>query len=226
MGSGSEAIVVMAKEPRAGRVKTRLCPPLSPAAAADLHEAFVRDTLARLAGLDRPLILEALGPPAQTPRLAALARSFGVVLRAQSGVDLGSRMAAALGRGLAEARTVVLLGSDSPDLPPARVVRAFELLRGADLCVGPAEDGGYYLIGCRTVVPAVFDAAIPWGTARVLEATLQRAAAAGLRCELLDPWYDVDDADDLERLRRSIAQDGGLPHTRAVLDALDVARSG
>lgn len=220
-------LVVMAKEPCAGSVKTRLCPPLSAHAAAVLYEAMVGDTLERLAGLGLPLVLEALGSAGgAAPRLAGLAGSVGATLRAQSGADLGARMASAAARALGSAEAVVLMGGDSPDLPLAHVRDACVALGSVDVCIGPSEDGGYYLLGCRSTVPPLFDVGVPWGTASVLEATLHRVREAGLSHALLDPWYDVDAFSDVVRLRRSIEGGVELPRTSAALTAIFAARSG
>jgi glycosyltransferase A (GT-A) superfamily protein (DUF2064 family) len=119
---------------------------------------------------------------------------------------------------LARADAVVVLGTDSPDLPLERVERAFEALQTVDVCIGPAEDGGYYLVGCRGRTPPIFDAGVPWGTSEVMAATTARLVEAGAAFTLLDDWYDIDEASDLTRLARSIAEGTELPHTRALLE--------
>lgn len=197
----------MAKEPRPGRVKTRLCPPLSGEMAARCHEAFVTDTLARVAAAvagraDREL---AVAPGGAAPKLRALAAVGNWRCVYQEGEDLGARMRSRLVAGVAEGKRVILLGSDSPDLPAERILRAFSALEEAEVVVGPAIDGGYYLIGCRDRVPDVFGQGIRWGGATVLKETLARLDASGTSVALLDPWPDVDDWPALvalaERLR-------------------------
>lgn len=193
------ALVMFARSAAPGRVKTRLEPRLGRQGALRLHEALVADStdLLRLAARRaraRPFVAWTGRPP----RRAA-------VLRQGSG-DLGARLRRVVRRLLcAGHRAVVVIGSDSPALPAARIVRAVRLLeRGADLVLGPAIDGGYYLIGLRSDQPALFDR-MPWGGRRVAARTLERAARLGLRTERLPPYFDVDRPADLVRLRRALS---------------------
>lgn len=214
-------------------MKTRLCPPLSPEMAARCHEAFVTDTLARVAAAvagqaDREL---AVAPSGAAPRLRALAAHGGWRCVDQEGEDLGARMRSRLVSGVAEGRKrVILLGSDSPDLPADRILRALAALEEAEVVLGPAIDGGYYLIGCRDRVPDVFGQGIGWGGAAVLKETLARLDASGSSVALLDPWPDVDDWPGLvalaERLR--VARDTvGSPAPKATIDMLaELGRQG
>jgi rSAM/selenodomain-associated transferase 1 len=191
----SRLIGVMAKEPEPGKVKTRLCPPLSPSLAARCHEAFVTDTLTRLAAVgteDTELEL-AVAPAGAAPRLQKLAAEAGWRCVAQEGPDLGARMRARLVAAVARGATAIVLGADSPDLPLARIEEAFEALRTFPVVLGPAEDGGYYLIGCRARVPDIFGPGVTWGGASVLSDTLARIANSGSEAALLEPWPDVDD---------------------------------
>src|SRR5262249_55897042 len=117
---------------------------------------------------------------------------------------------------------VVLLGSDSPTLPGTFVAEAFRLLETADVVLGPATDGGYYLLGCARRRPPVFDG-IDWGSPHVLEQTIACLADPAWRVALLPPWYDVDTLDDWRMLRGHLAAlrraggDADLPHTLALL---------
>jgi glycosyltransferase A (GT-A) superfamily protein (DUF2064 family) len=118
---------------------------------------------------------------------------------------------------------VVLVGGDSPTVPASRLVEACKaLLAGADLVLGPAHDGGYYLVGLSRDRPALFRD-VAWGTASVLRTTLRRARRARLRIRLLRPWYDVDRSADLARLGRALRGRGGrrAPRTSALLAALE-----
>ena len=116
----------------------------------------------------------------------------------------------------------MLIGSDSPTLDPSVVVSAFLCLQQKDLVIGPATDGGYYLIGCRPPVPAVFEG-VDWGTPAVLWQTLDRLRGAGRSLAVLPPWYDVDTADDWRalaghvRAMRAAGMDPGLPRVEALL---------
>ena len=131
------------------------------------------------------------------------ARAPGARLLAQPEGDLGRRLLAAFEAALADgARTPVLIGSDSPTLPSNLLRAGQRLLANHDVVVGPAEDGGYYLVGMNRLQPAIFEG-IDWGESVVLEQTLARAASAGLRVATLPYWYDIDTADDLARLEGS-----------------------
>lgn len=201
--------MLYARIPRPGQVKTRLTPPLTRREACRLHEALLRDgaRLVRAAARrSRAAAWVAFSAPWEPPARGALAsalRGFGRL--PQRGGDLGERMRRTcrdlIRRGHAG---VVLLGGDSPTLPVSRLVEACRTLRGgADLVLGPARDGGYYLVGLRQDRPALFRG-IRWGSPEVLRATLDRARRLRLKVRLLRPWHDVDRPDDLVRLRREL----------------------
>jgi len=216
-GSGTCALVVFAKAPTPGRVKTRLVPPLTPARAARLHRAFIEDTLSRVAARPWPWPgprYLACAPATGDPFLIECARRYGADPIAQGPGDLGARMRRVVQALLKRHAAVVVIGSDSPTLPPMYLDRACAALRSVDLVFGPSDDGGYYLVGQRCLEPDLFRD-IPWGTADVLEATLARLDPR--RVALLPPWYDVDRPDDLERLRRELDAGAACPRTRAVL---------
>jgi rSAM/selenodomain-associated transferase 1 len=187
----------MAKAPRAGAVKRRLSPYLTEDGAAALAHAFLCDAIdqVREVALADPAI--AYAPADSRALFASLAPGFRLV--GQRGADLGSRMLAALSdlRGAG----VILVGSDIPTLDPAVLDRAVRLVSDplTDLVIGPSEDGGYYLIGSRVPRRELFTD-IPWSTAAVLDETVRRARALGLRLALLPPAFDIDTAADLERL--------------------------
>lgn len=200
-------VVVMAKEPEPGEVKTRLCPPLSPVEAAEWHAAFVEDTLSRLQaglpeGLERRLAVCAVGA---FPRLGGLAERLGWPVVEQGPGDLGARMQRQLRAGCAHGAACVVVGADAPDLPVGFVTRAVEALTSgrAQAVIGPAMDGGYYLIGFRGAVPDVFTGQ-SWGQGSVFARTRARLAGLGLRFEVLPHWYDVDDWVGLRALERRL----------------------
>jgi len=204
----------MAKHPVPGRVKTRLAAALGADAACALYRAFVLDLAERLAALPYAVTWAYTPPDAPFAELLPGARC-----RPQRGRDLGERLAAALAEELAAGPGPVLaIGADAPHIPAAALAAgAAALTHGADVVLGPAADGGYYLIGLRGPAPGLF-AGIAWGTAGVLEATLARAAAAGLAVHLLCPSFDVDQVADLSRLRALLARDDvSLPRTAGVL---------
>jgi uncharacterized protein len=206
--SSDVALTIMAKAPRAGAVKTRLCPPLSPREAAGLARCLLRDTIAKARSLADVTAMIAYTPAGERAAFERLATDLALV--PQQGHDLGERMRAALAQGLRTHRHAIAIGTDTPTLPAAALRLAIDRLGSddVDVVLGPAEDGGYYLIGVRADHPALF-AEVPWSTSAVLDLTLRRAAAAGLRCALLPAWFDVDTPADLARLRAALAD---APH--------------
>lgn len=210
-------LLVMAKAPRPGAVKTRLCPPLTPALAADLYRAFLRDTLALGASLPGVALGVVYPPTPDDWALRALLPS-GTLLWPQAGVGLGDGLHGAFARAFAgQYRRVVVVSSDSPTLPPAIVAEAFAALDSYDVVLGPTVDGGYYLIGLAAPRPRLFED-ITWSTAAVYAQTLARAAERGCRVHATAVWHDVDNADDLMVLAEQGAH-GAAPHTAAVLDS-------
>ena len=184
--------------PEPGRVKTRLIAALGAAGAAAVHRRLLDHTLAAAqeASRRRPCAVQvwAAGCCGRSPSPLPWA---GLPWWPQEGRGLGERMARACAHAFARgARRVVLVGTDCPALDAACLERAFMILEDHDLVLGPAHDGGYYLIG-QTRSNAFLFRALPWGEAGVLAATLERAAAARLRVGLLDPLHDIDTADDL-----------------------------
>ena len=180
-----------------GHVKTRLCGEFTPEQAARLHGAFVEDLLETMLPAFSAAALEL-----HTDNTTDAWTHLGVARRLQTTGDLGARMFHALCRALDNGHSqVVILGSDSPDLPPAHVA---ELMRSdADVSLGPTEDGGYWGIACRRVHPAMFDG-VRWSTTSTLEDTLHSARRYGLSVEAGPVWYDVDTPKDLERLVRTL----------------------
>jgi rSAM/selenodomain-associated transferase 1 len=212
------ALFIMARRPVAGASKTRLCPPLSPAAAAALYACFLADVIDRVreaAGLVAGLVPAIAFTPADAAAyFTDLAPDFALV--PQTGATLGERLDGVLSGALSRGyRPVAAVNSDSPSLPAAYLAQAFAALddSAVDVVLGPCDDGGYYLIGWRRPHPAlVRDVAM--SAADTLAQTLAVAARDGLRAVLLPPWYDVDGPADLARL----ATDPGLgSHTRAFL---------
>lgn len=214
------AIAVMARAPEAGQTKTRLVPPLSYARAAELYRCLLLDKLLQVAGLPGIDPYLAYTPlEARRSMLGLLPETFTLI--PQAGSNLGDRLhrlsAILLERGHP---AVILIDSDSPTLPTPYLLDAVAQLRNetTDLVLGPAEDGGYYLIGLKRPCRTLFDD-IPWSSAAVLAETLHRAAAQRLQVATLPPWFDVDTPEDLTRLRRDLATTGTTvaPHTRRFL---------
>jgi rSAM/selenodomain-associated transferase 1 len=240
----------MAKAPRPGAVKTRLVPPLTGDEAVALSAAFLRDITANIgcAGARAPIAgYLAYAPAGTEDRFAgALAPATGLVLADGAVGDMPPGVTG-IGRSLLHATrsllalgatAVCLVNADSPTLPTSILVQAAEILLqpGDRMVLGPADDGGYYLIGLKAPHAHLF-ADIAWSTPDVATATVARAAGLGLEVTMLPGWYDVDDAASLFHLRRqmaagSAASSGHLlpfpaPATAAFLSQLDLTgRSG
>lgn len=204
----------------AGHVKTRLVPPLTREEAAELYRCLLLDKIRQvgtLSGVDPYL---AYTPPEARVQMASLApQDFSLI--PQAGSDLGDRLhrlsAVLLERGHPG---VIIIDSDTPTLPSTYLLDALDRIQNesTDLVLGPAEDGGYYLIGLKRPCRSLFDS-IPWSGPSVLIETLRRASAQRLEVATLPSWFDVDTPNDLLRLRNDLATNGsGLaPHTRAFL---------
>jgi hypothetical protein len=207
-----QTLIVLAKAPHAA--KTRLAGEIGAAAAARLADAFARDTLGACTRVKAVELLVCYAPGDARTYFAELAPAARLVEQPQG--DLGARLASAFDAAFALGATrAVAIGTDTPHLSPPTLGRAFAALANAGLVIGPARDGGYYLIGLREQRPELF-AGIEWSTARVLEQTLARAQ--GLAVARLDEDFDVDDRADLERLeRRLAARAGACPHTQRAL---------
>jgi rSAM/selenodomain-associated transferase 1 len=237
--SGPCALAIMTKAPRAGSVKTRLSPPLTADEAAGLHACFLKDTAESIAalGADGRCSGVAVYTPEGTEQLfdGLLPPAFRML--PQRGQGFGDRLLNAAS-DLLEAGygSVCLIDSDSPTVPPATFEAAAAALAQPDerLVLGPADDGGYYLIGMTVACPRLF-AEIAWSTDQVLNQTIARAQEAGLDVALLPRWYDVDDGASLRRLCEELFHDGPTggaapgyhaPHTRDFLRRLLAVECG
>jgi rSAM/selenodomain-associated transferase 1 len=211
-----DAIALFAKAPRAGAVKTRLSPPLTGDEAAAVARACLEATLRRFPpAVPGAWTLFLEGDP--EPWLTRLAAERGVRLATQGTGDLGARLTRAFqALHAGGARRAVAIGSDSPTLDPARIAAALARLDDADAVLGPARDGGYYLIGIRPGREALFQQ-IPWSTPRVAAETRRRAAEAGWTMAELPEWYDVDDA---EGLLRAAADAAACPELARLVESL------
>jgi rSAM/selenodomain-associated transferase 1 len=206
-------LLVVAKRPEPGRTKTRLCPPLSNEQAADLYECFLRDTLEimRRVPCDRRAIVYL--PDDARDYFHALAPDMDLIQ--QKGESLGERLDNLLTEVLADGTaTAVVMNSDSPTLPEAYISQAFEQLDVADVVLGPAVDGGYYLIGMKKPHPHLLRQ-VQMSTSHVLQDTLDLAAKNRVCVSLLPAWYDVDTVEELRRLRAEAVnwKGGAVSHT-------------
>jgi rSAM/selenodomain-associated transferase 1 len=215
------ALVVIAKEPVPGAVKTRLAPVLGADGAARAAAAMLQDTVAVMAQVDaEPWVCFA--PPDARGRMARL--TPGCRLLAQVEGDLGDRLAgcfaALLGSG---AERVVIVGADTPHVPRETYEVAFALLERVDVVLGPAADGGYYLVAAKATLPELF-VGVPMSTDEVLQVTIQRAARRGLRVGTVPMLRDLDRLEDL-RAALAAGELDASPRTRLVAtDLLAVQR--
>jgi len=192
---------IFAKQPVPGRVKTRLADAVGPERTARLYSAFITDIAARFRSLaDRRFLCYAPDDRQAVNYFSEISRT-DYQLWLQPDLSLGERMAAFFEYAFSlEAQRVVVIGSDSPTLPEELVNRAFTLLEETDCVLGPATDGGYYLVGQQSPGFPIF-ASIEWSSSGVLHQTAERIAACHARLALLSPWYDVDTLNDLTMLR-------------------------
>jgi rSAM/selenodomain-associated transferase 1 len=214
------ALIVFAREPIPGAVKTRLIPLIGAAGAARLADAFVRDALAKAAKVEGVLRVLAGDSPDGVNRsgyFRRISRRYGAELIDQGQGDLGRRMARALAR-YSHPAGAVLIGTDTPSLPLWFIREAIDDLRHAPVVIAPALDGGYYLAGVRGPVPDIFGP-LNWGGKRVMSQTLARLRRLKVAYRLGRWWYDIDRASDLELLAEALVGRGRIPcpATAAVL---------
>ncbi len=193
-------LLIFAKAPVVGRVKTRLIPAIGAAAACDFYRARLQATLALCCQAALAPVLVYTWPDAMHPQMQAVTADYPVAVRTQRGDDLGERMARAVVESIDDgAGPVVLIGVDAPSLTVQDIAQAFDALQqGADVVMSPAEDGGYVLLGLQTNQPALFTD-MPWSTDQVAEITRARCRQLGLRLDELPMRWDIDRPEDLYR---------------------------
>lgn len=209
------AVVIFARLPERGRVKTRLASELGSTAALDLHRACLQSTAALVDSLPARFgrFLYFTGDPGFAQRAAQqLALPERLTVRTQGKGSLGRRLARVLEELLDDgAEKVCFLGSDSPTLPRRLLLQGVKTLDRRDTVLGPAEDGGYYLIGTRAHWPEMFHG-IDWGSNRAFNQTLRKLQRAGRSVALLPRWYDVDRPGDLIRLASDVRRRPNARH--------------
>ena len=219
----NELLVVFTRTPRFGKVKTRLIPPLSPELALELHQAFLEDTLENVEHMQRLYVNKLLclsEPLKQQDVLNIPTTGWEIELKVAG--TLGKRLEAIFLKGFNDGhQRVVVIGSDSPTLPNKIINEAFDQLTTTKTVIGPAEDGGYYLIGCNKFIPQLFQD-IDWGTSKVLSQTLRVTESLQVETKILPTWYDIDCSNDLEKLRNDIKRLEGsksefIPHRSAAV---------
>ncbi len=205
--------VVFARVPEPGKVKTRLASAVGAAETHQLAEAFLLDTWAGIErhGFFRPII-------ATTGQLGGLLAGLDTWIQGEG--DLGSRLERMLRRALGGGTPALVLGADTPGLPRRLLEQARLALQSADAVLGPCDDGGFYLLGVHHC-PEGLLSDLPWSESSTFERTKQRLLDRGLKVAVLDPWFDVDRPEDLERLK-ALIQDGTIeaPATERTLRSL------
>jgi uncharacterized protein len=220
--SKRNSLLVVAKQPLPGQTKTRLCPPLSYAQAADLYECFLRDTLQVMRQVHDVHCVISFLPESAKDYFQNLAPDME--LTCQHGNSLGERLDHLLTEALLSgSQRAVVMDSDSPTLPAEYISHAFDQLSEADVVIGPTRDGGYYLIGMKQPQSHLLRD-VQMSTPRVLADTLDLAKSTGLAVSFLPTWYDVDTIDDLYQLDEEISRlskNGGAAATRDWLAQTD-----
>lgn len=194
----------MAKVPRAGNVKTRLQPFLSPQQCAALSEAFLEDAINKAQTQANELII-AFSPPDERGYFTKFGNN-NFTLLGQKGENLGEKMFSAFDFAFANnSDAVVMIGTDSPTFPATFIKQAFENLANSDAVLGETADGGFYLIGLRTARKEVF-ANVEWSSAATFEQTARNIENIGLKISFIPDWFDVDLPEDLAELRKSLME--------------------
>jgi len=189
------ALILFARDPVLGKVKTRLSPFLEDESILKLYTCFLKDSLDTIRQVENTDRFVGVAPSNESGFFSGML-SPDTQLFVQEGEQLGDKMRQAIQDRFAEGyKRVVIIGSDSPSLPVSYIDRAF--YSDKDLFLGPSTDGGYYLLGMQEKMTEVFEG-VTWGTKSVLRETFQRLIQKGVKLELLPVWYDVDSPEDLK----------------------------
>lgn len=194
-------ILVFAKAPVAGQVKTRLIPYITAEQAASLHEELTHDRLRMCTTADLCDVQLWCSPGTDHPFFSDCRQRYGVRLQAQTGYDLGERMSAALQTMLGRYKKIIFIGTDAPALDINTIDAVVNQLEHSDIVLVPAEDGGYVLLAASKHYHDLL-ANVPWGTENVLASTVHNIERLGLSCSLLGECWDVDRPEDLERYKK------------------------
>ncbi|MDH5762892.1 MAG: TIGR04282 family arsenosugar biosynthesis glycosyltransferase [Nitrospinota bacterium] len=219
--SCSRALILFAKDPVEGQVKTRLSTLLDSATTLDLYQHFLRDSIEKLVAVEGVDCFVGIASEPTTDFFDQATRSRDIRLFIQAEGNLGERMRRAFEERFKEGyEQVAIIGADSPTLPLSYIEQA--LRSEKEVVIGPSTDGGYYLIGMKGGLTDIFDG-VPWGTDRVLAETLKVLQDRQGQAELLPVWYDVDLPEDLRFLKTHLEWmvHSGLGENRATLDFLN-----
>lgn len=193
-------ILIFAKAPEPGLAKTRLIPALGAQGAADLSGRLLGDTVGKVAEANLCPVQLWCAPDTGHPLFQSLSSNTGLTLHAQMEGDLGARMRHAAESALQRAEVVLIIGTDCPPLHAGHLRQALQwLVEGEDAVLGPAEDGGYVLLGIKEAAPLLFSE-MPWGSCEVLVKTRERLECLSWRWQELEMLWDLDRPADLKRL--------------------------
>jgi hypothetical protein len=218
--TSSRALILFAKDPVEGQVKTRLNSLLDAPTILDLYQHFLRDSIDKICAVPEVDRFIGIASEPKTSYFDDVSRNHPVRLFVQKGVNLGERMRQAFEDRFREGyERVIIIGSDSPTLPTAYIEQALQSEK--NVVIGPSTDGGYYLVGMKKKVTDIFEG-VSWGTDRVLSETLNVLKDQRAEAELLPVWYDVDLPEDLRFLKTHLDWMGhaGLKEGRATLEFL------
>lgn len=200
----TKLLIIFARVPEAGKVKTRLAAAVGDEAACEIYRGFTDVTVRRFSGRGYDTRID-YSPSGRAGKDYFSRRYAGVANVPQRGGDLGARMHNAFVAAFKEGyESVCIIGTDSPDLPAGYVSRGFRLLEKRDAVFGPSEDGGYYLIGLSKPAPTLFKK-MEWSCATVMEETVRRARDLKMSFSTLPVWKDVDCAEDFAELRERLS---------------------
>ncbi len=202
MKKKSNALILFARVPQLGKVKTRLNPKLPQETVLKLYTRFLNDSIEKISRISDSDHFIAGFPEEDLSYFDGISQERGITIFSQSGNDLGDKMRNAFDDRFKEGyKKVVIIGSDSPSLPLENIQIAFRSEK--DIVIGPSADSGYYLIGMNRKRTEVFDG-VPWGSEMVLDETLKKIEKAKASLELLPVWYDVDEFQDLVLLKTHV----------------------
>lgn len=214
-----KVIIIMAKVPAAGKVKTRLEPVLSPEKCAELAGAFLQDAINKASKQKIQLII-AFFPFDEREYFNKFSRK-NIIFTPQKGADLGEKMFNAFEFAFEQKiDSAVMIGTDSPTFPRDFIKKAFDFLKKTDAVLGKSEDGGYYLIGLNVLRKELFEN-VTWSCEKTFDQTARNIEKCGLKLSNLPEWFDVDVPEDLERLRKDLAENpNSAPITAECLEKL------
>lgn len=199
-----KVIIIMAKIPKAGKVKTRLAPVLSPEKCAELADAFLQDAINKALKQKIQLII-AFFPFDERDYFDKFSQ-HNIIFTPQTGENLGGKMFNAFKFAFEQKiDSAVMIGTDSPTFPQEFIGQAFDLLENSDAVLGKSEDGGFYLIGLKTLRQEIFEN-VEWSCEKTFEQTARNIEKCGLKLSNLPEWFDVDLPEDFERLRKDLKQ--------------------